>query len=196
MRTIHYIYSSLGRQFLLIILFLVALSRLFLLYLGTHYQMKEFAIFNLPASIALLGGIMVLALFLFLAHRFFSFTFNEDTISYKNSLLNRERDLCLQSVKYALFTSRSIKLYGDDQTKALFKIPFYKFGVVLPFGIESFEQLLQYKNIPYDKKNFILPSQTRGIKFLRIAYWTLAIGFTINFFKVFILCVLIIKHYQ
>lgn len=195
MRTIHYIYSSLSRQVLFVSLILLALSRILLLGLASHYKMEEFSIFNLPASIFLLFILILLSLFLLFAYRFFRFRFNEHTITYENDLLRKKRDFSLDSISCALFTNRCIKLYEEDKEKPLLKIPFFKFGIVIPFGIESFEKLLQFKQIPYDKKKFILPCQTRGIKLIRTAYWLLSMAFILNAGKIFILCFFIIKHY-
>ncbi len=194
MRKIIYLYSSLTRQILIITLGLLFFARLILFIEGSIFNLKEFQIFNLPASIGLMIILIALCIFLFFGQKFFYAEFTEHKLVFHNLITRKSKTFDLNKVVFAKFTGTGIKLYYNKDKKPVFKIPFYRFGIVSPIGIESFEKLMKYKNVDITKTYTVLPCYSRGFKFINIAYIALIVGLGINAFQIIVLDILIFKQ--
>lgn len=194
MRKIIYMYSSLARQFLILSFVLLFASRLVLFIEGIVFELEEFKAFNIPATIIFLGILIGLCVFLFIGQRFFYSEFSEHKLTYHNKLTRRSKSFNLDKVEFVKFMSTGVKLFYDKTQKPVFKIPFYRFGVVSPIGIDSFEKLVIYKNIDFEKTYTILPCYSRGFKFIGIAYVALTIGIVINALKIILLDIMIFQQ--
>lgn len=195
MRKIIYMYSSLARQFFLASLGLLLLSRLVLFVEGAVFNMEKFEIFYLPATIGLIVLLMFCCAFLFIGQRFFYGAFSEHEFIFYNLITRNEKHINLDHLVLAEFMSTGIKLYDDLDSKPIFKIPFYRLGIVSPIGVGSFEDLMKYKNIEITKSYTVLPCYSRGFKFISIAYAALTIGISLNAFQIIILNILIFKQF-
>jgi len=196
MRKIIYMYSSLARQFFIAALGLLFIVRLILLIEGAVFKIEEFNVFNLPASIVLMLLLIALCAFLFIGQKFFIGEFTEHELTFYNKITKKKTLIDLDKVVLAEFMSTGIKLYYAKEQKPAFKIPFYRLGTVSPLGINSFEQLMLFKNIETTKSYTVLPCYSRGFKFISFAYAALAIGITLNAFQIIILNILILNQYM
>ncbi|MDO5037948.1 MAG: hypothetical protein Q4E37_06590 [Tissierellia bacterium] len=192
MRQIIYNYSSFARQVMLGTLSFLLTSRLLLFLLAYLFKLEEFLIFNIPATLVGLFLLNILSVFLMVAHHFFYFSFTEDRISSYNQVLKKTKTVDLKEVARADFSSRSIGLFSQEGA-LLLKIPFYRFGLVQPQGVQSFDQLLAYKNIPRNKKDFRLPQDSRLVGLARPLYFALALFLALAGLQTLVLDILILK---
>ena len=182
MRTIRYYYSSMAKQFFLLILVVSMLVRMALMFVVTSKNIGGYGdAYNVGASMVLYLAFIFACAFLFVAYRFFYTEFTEHEVTNVNRLLRKRKSISLNEITYANFDRGGILLYREKGAKKPdFLIKFYKFGVASPVGIESFEKLCQYKGIEYDKSYNYLPGQGRFSKLCSIGYIALIICLGIN----------------
>lgn len=182
MRTIRYYYSSMAKQFFLLILIVSMLVRMALMFVVTAKNIGGYGeAYNVGASMVLYIAFILGCIFLFIAYRFFHTEFTEHEVTNVNRLLKKRTSISLNEITYVNFDKGGILLYREQGTKKPdFLIKFYKFGVASPVGIESFEKLCQYKGISYDKNYDYLPGQGRFAKLCSIGYIALIICLGIN----------------
>lgn len=182
MRTIRYYYSSMAKQFFLLILIASMLVRMALMFVVTTKNIGGYGeAYNVGASMVLYLAFIAGCIFLFVAYRFFHTEFTEHEVTNVNRLLRKRHTINLNEITYADFDKGGILLYKEKGTKKPdFLIKFYKFGVASPVGIESFEKLCQYKGIEYDKHYTYLPGQGKFSKLCSIGYIVLIVCLGIN----------------
>jgi len=182
MRTIRYYYSSMAKQFFLIILVLSMLVRMALMFVITTKNIGGYGdAYNVGASMVMYLGFIAGCAFFFIAYRFFHTEFTEHEVTNVNSLLRKRKSISLDEITYVNFDRGGILLYREKGSKKPdFLIKFYKFGVASPVGVESFEKLCQYKGIEYDKNFTYLPGQGKFSKLCSIGYIALIICLGIN----------------
>ncbi|MBR5489605.1 MAG: hypothetical protein IKV72_07855 [Firmicutes bacterium] len=182
MRTIRYYYSSMAKQFFLMILAVSMLVRMALMFVVTSKDIGGYGdAYNVGASMVLYIAFIAGCAFFFIAYRFFHTEFTEHEVTNVNRILKRRKTISLDEITYANFDRGGILLYREKGSrKPDFVIKFYKFGVASPVGIESFEKLCQYKGIAYDKNYNWLPGQSRFSKLCSIGYIALIICLGIN----------------
>ncbi len=182
MRTIRYYYSSMAKQFFLIILVLSMLVRMALMFVITTKNIGGYGdAYNVGASMVMYLGFIAGCAFFFIAYRFFHTEFTEHEVTNVNSLLRKRKSISLDEITYVNFDRGGILLYREKGSKKPdFLIKFYKFGVASPVGVESFEKLCQYKGIEYDKNFTYLPGQGKFSKLCSIGYVALIICLGIN----------------
>jgi len=182
MRTIRYYYSSMAKQFFLLILIVSMLVRMALMFVVTAKDIGGYGnAYNVGASMAMYLAFIVACAFLFIAYRFFYTEFTEHEVTNVNRILRRRKSISLNEITYVNFDKGGILLYRNKGSrKPDFLIKFYKFGVASPVGIESFEKLCQYKGIEYEKNYNYLPGQSRLSKLCSIGYIALIICLGVN----------------
>ncbi len=182
MRTIRYYYSSMAKQFFLMILVVSMLVRMALMFVVTTKNIGGYGdAYNVGASMVMYLAFIAGCAFLFIAYRFFHTEFTEHEVTNVNRLLRKRTSISLDEITYANFDKGGILLYREKGSKkADFLIKFYKFGVASPVGVESFEKLCQYKGIEYDKNFTYLPGQGKFAKLCSIGYVALIICLGIN----------------
>lgn len=182
MRTIRYYYSSMAKQFFLMILVVSMLVRMALMFVVTTKNIGGYGdAYNVGASMVMYLAFIAGCAFLFIAYRFFHTEFTEHEVTNVNRLLRKRTSISLDEITYANFDKGGILLYREkDSKKPDFLIKFYKFGVASPVGVESFEKLCQYKGIEYDKNFIYLPGQGKFAKLCSIGYVALIICLGIN----------------
>lgn len=182
MRTIRYYYSSMAKQFFLIILVLSMLVRMALMFVITTKNIGGYGdAYNVGASMVMYLAFIAGCAFFFIAYRFFHTEFTEHEVTNVNSLLRKRKSISLDEITYVNFDRGGILLYREKGSKKPdFLIKFYKFGVASPVGVESFEKLCQYKGIEYDKNFTYLPGQGKFSKLCSIGYIALIICLGIN----------------
>ena len=182
MRTIRYYYSSMAKQFFLMVLVISMLVRMALMFVVTTKNIGGYGdAYNVGASMVLYLAFIAGCAFLFIAYRFFHTEFTEHEVTNVNRLLRKRTSINLNEISYVNFDKGGILLYREKGSrKPDFLIKFYKFGVASPVGIESFEKLCQYKGIAYDKNYTFLPGQSRLSKLCSIGYIALIICLGIN----------------
>ena len=182
MRAIRYYYSSMSKQFFLLMLIASMLVRMALMFVVTNRDIGGYGeAYNVTASMIMYIAFIAGCAFLFIAYRFFHTEFTENEVTNVNRIFRRRKSISLDEITYVNFDKGGILLYREKGTrKPDFLIKFYKFGVASPVGIESFEKLCQYKNIPYDKNYTWLPGQSKFSKLFGIGYIVLIICLGIN----------------
>ena len=182
MRTIRYYYSSMAKQFFLMILVVSMLVRMALMFVITTKNIGGYGdAYNVGASMVLYLGFIAVCAFLFVAYRFFHTEFTEHEVTNVNRLLKKRKSISMDEITYAVFDKGGILLYRTKGSrKPDFLIKFYKFGVASPVGIESFEKLCQYKGIEYTKNYTYLPGQGKFDKLFSIGYIVLIVCLGIN----------------
>ena len=182
MRTIRYYYSSMSQQGFLVIFSLCMLARIIVFAEVQFLNIDGYADqYNLFASILLYTLIILAALFLLIGFRFFLTEFTEEEVTNVNKIFNKRKSINLSEVDHAVFTNKGIHLYkaGNEGKKGDFIIKFRKFGIASPVGVESFEKLLQYKEIPFTKEYETFPGLHKS-KIIMIGYIILCLSLLVN----------------
>ena len=182
MRTIRYYYSSMTKQFFLLILVASMLVRMALMFVVTTKNIGGYGdAYTVSASMVMYLAFIAGCGFLFIAYRFFHTEFTEHEVTNVNRILRRRKSISLDEITYANFDKGGILLYRvKGSRKPDFLIKFYKFGVASPVGIESFEKLCAYKGLEFDKNYTYLPGQGMFSRLCSIGYIILIICLGIN----------------
>lgn len=182
MRTIRYYYSSMSKQVFLVIFSLCMLARIIVFAEVQFLNIDGYADqYNLFASMFLYAVIILGAIFFLIGFRFFHTEFTEEEVTNVNKIFNKRTTIKLSEVDHAVFTKKGINLYKavNNGKKGDFVIKFRKFGVASPVGVESFEKLLQYKEIPFTKEYDQFPGLHKS-KIIMIGYIILCLSLLVN----------------
>ncbi len=171
MEKIKYYYSSMSKQVFLIILGLLFIIRFILFLQVMKYNINSYADdFNIGATLILYLVYLSICVFFFTAYKFFYSVFDEDKITYHNKLLKKENTAYLGKIKRAHLTKRGILLYEGEDEKPCFYLPFFRFGIISPIGVDNLYRLLKKKEIKIEKDFVILPGQGRKWKWVAVLY--------------------------
>jgi len=194
MRTIRYYYSSMAKQFFLLTLIFSMLVRMALFFEVTYLDIGGYGdAYNVAASMVMYIGFIAVCAFLFIAFRFFHTEFTEHEVTNVNRLLRRKKSISLDEITYAVFDKGGILLYREKGTKKPdFVIKFYRFGVASPVGVESFEKLIKYKNIPYEKNYTEQLGFTKFSKFCSMGYIVLILCLLFNALQILLVVLAIL----
>lgn len=180
MKRIRYYYSAMSKQVFLIILFLFILARMTIFFQVVFYNINDYAkLYNVKASIFLYAIYIVLCLFFFYAYKGFYVEYDEHKVIYYNRIIQKRYFVDLDMVSNAVLNKNGIYLYysSDDITKNSFAmfIPFSRFGVISPVGVDDFYKLLKQKNIVIEKSFVELPVFGKSKNWISMLYSGLAL---------------------
>lgn len=180
MKRIRYYYSAMSKQVFLIILFLFILARMTIFFQVVFYNINDYAkLYNVKASIFLYAIYIVLCLFFFYAYKGFYVEYDEHKVIYYNRIIQKRYFVDLDMVSNAVLNKNGIYLYysSDDITKNSFTmfIPFSRFGVISPVGVDDFYKLLKQKNIVIEKSFVELPVFGKSKNWISMLYSGLAL---------------------
>lgn len=180
MKRIRYYYSAMSKQVFLIVLFLFILARMTIFFQVIFYNINDYAtLYNVKASIFLYAIYIVLCLFFFYAYKGFYVEYDEHKVIYYNRIIQKRYFTDLDRVSNAVLNKDGIYLYyaSDDITKnsPVMFIPFSRFGVISPVGVDDFYKLLKQKNIIIEKSFVELPVFGKSKNWVSILYSGLAL---------------------
>lgn len=184
---IRYYYSSLPKQLFIIVLMMALLVRFTLFFAGGFYKESY-----VGATVFVYLLALIVCVFFLVGWRFFYSEFNEDTIVYHNLLLKKKTGLELAAVSRALFSKSGISLFYEEEERPRFFVPFHRFGVVSPVGVENFMNLMKNRRVKVEQTYETLPGFGASSKWFSRGYIVLSLLLLINTFQYGILVFLIL----
>lgn len=176
MEKVKYYYSSMSKQVLILILFFLIVMRFVLFVQVMKYNINDYAVkFNIGATLILYLVYLFICAFFFTAYKFFVIVFDENNVTYYNKLLRKKNTIDLKMVERAHLAKKGIYLYEGNKIKPSFYLPFFRWGVISPGGVDNFYRLLKQKNIEIEKDFVTLPGHGRRWKWVSIMYTCLAL---------------------
>lgn len=176
MEKIKYYYSAMSKQVFILIMISLIVTRFILFVQIMKYNINDYAgNFNIGATLILYLLYLFICVFFFIVYKFFFTIFDENSVTYCNKLLRKEKTINLNLVEKAHLTKRGIYLYEKNKEKASFYLPFFRGGVISPVGVDNFYKLLKTKNIQIQKDFATLPGQGKKWKWVAIMYTCLAL---------------------
>ncbi|MDR0764085.1 MAG: hypothetical protein LBE65_00625 [Synergistaceae bacterium] len=185
---IRYYYSSLAKQFFLVTLIITLLLRLVLFFAGSFYRYAF-----VGATVALYAFAVAACCFFLIAWKFFYTEFDENTVIWRDRIIGKEIRLDTAQITRAVFSKSGIFLYCRKSAKPCLRIPFRRFGVVSPVGVENFTNLMKNRKVPVELEYRTLPGYgPLSVWFGRI-YTALSVLMIINSSRYAILIFLFLK---
>jgi len=176
MEKIKYYYSAMSKQVFILLLGLLFAIRFILLVQVTTYNINGYGEnLNIGATLILYLVYLCICIFFFIAYKFFFTVFDEERAIYYNKLLRKEIEVDLNKVKRAHLTKKGIYLYGEGSERPIFYLPFFRWGVISPVGVDNFYKVLKEKKIKIEKDFTVLPGHGRRWKWVSIMYTCLAL---------------------
>lgn len=153
MYKINYYYSSLSKQFFLIIFITYTITRIVLFHIG------GFSEYYYPILSTLMYLLIIsFCIFLLNGYKYYYVQFDETTISIHNRIIKKSISYSIADIQKADFTRLGIKIYTHNSNKYDIIIPIYFFGKMSPIGCENFEIMLKNMNVGSINKSYqILP---------------------------------------
>lgn len=189
MHKIRYHYTNLPKQLLFIVLFVYALLRFGIMMEIFIFKIPEYyGKVNMPLTILMYIVIFLVLLVLFRGHKICFSTYDENTLTYYNTLLGKSRSLELSQVRLAVFDTFGVKFYDDPNAdyenknvQPLFFLPFFRDGVVEALDINAFFKMMKEReDVRVIKKFKVLPGYTKKWKALAVAYGFAAVATFMN----------------
>ncbi len=181
MNKIQYHYSHTAKQAFILTLLIYTFLRFLIMTEIIIYKIdKYYEATNVPLTILLYVVLFTLLICLFCSHKFCYSTYDDDTLTYRNSLLRKSKTLQLSSVKAAVFDTMGVKFYtaehGSSEDKPDFFLPFFRGGIVQALQIDKFYKKMKAdENIRVYKSFKVLPGYTKKWKILAVIYGFLAV---------------------
>lgn len=176
MEKIKYYYSAMSKQVFILILSLLIVTRFILFVQIMTYNINDYAgKINIQATLILYLVYLCICAFFFIAYKFFFTMFDENNATYYNKLLRKEVTINLNNVERAHLAKKGIYLYEDSKDKPAFYLPFFRFGLISPVGVDNFYKVLKQKNIQIEKDFTILPGHGKRWKWVSVLYTCLAL---------------------
>ena len=170
MYKIRYYYSSLSKQFFLIILIWTLLVRFTLFFVGGFYKDAY-----VGATVAVYALALALCVFFFIGWKLFYFEFDETSLTGYNLLTKKKTELDLRPVQRALFSKSGISLFYEGDGVPRYFIPFRRFGIISPVGVENFMNLMKNRHVHVEQEYQVLPGYGKRAVWLGRCYTLLAI---------------------
>jgi hypothetical protein len=185
---IRYYYSSLAKQFFLVTLIIALLLRLVLFFAGGFYRYAF-----VGATVALYAVAVAACCFFLIAWKFFYTEFDNDSVIWRNRIIGREIRLDAVQITRAVFSKSGIFLYCQKSAKPRLRIPFHRFGIVSPVGVENFMNLMKNLKVPAEREYDTLPGYGPLSVWFGRGYAALSILMIINSLQYAMLISLILK---
>lgn len=176
MEKIKYYYSSMSKQVFLIIVGFFIVLRFILFMQVVKYNINDYgSMFNVGATFLLYFCYLMICVFFFTSYKMFFTEFNHEEAAYINRLNRRRQRVKLDEISKAHLRKRGIYLYKKDEETHCFYIPFFRFGIISPVGVDSFYKMLKQRNIEIQKDFDVLPGYGKSWKWIGIIYTCLAL---------------------
>lgn len=176
MEKIKYYYSAMSKQVFILILSVLIVTRFILFVQVMTYNINGYAgKINIQATLLLYLVYLFICIFFFIAYKFFFTVFDENNATYYNKLLKKEVTVNLNSIERAHLTKKGIYLYEEKKENPVFYLPFFRFGIVSPVGVDNFYKVLKQKDIKIEKDFTILPGHGKRWKWVSVLYTCLAL---------------------
>lgn len=176
MEKIKYYYSAMSKQVFILVLCLLIVTRFILFVQVMTYNINGYAgKINIQATLLLYLVYLFVCVFFFIAYKFFFTIFDENNATYYNKLLRKEISVNLNRVEKAHLTKKGIYLYEEEKDKPAFYLPFFRFGIISPVGVDNFYKILKQKNIKIEKDFTTLPGYGKRWKWVSVLYTCLAL---------------------
>lgn len=110
-----------------------------------------------------------------------SSAYDEQTLTYYNTLLRKSKSLDLSTVKMAVFDTFGVKFYDHQDAdykneKPMFFLPFFRDGIIEALDIDAFFKMMKAKEGVQVIKTFkVLPGYTKKWTALTVFYGFLAV---------------------
>lgn len=176
MKKIRYYYSAMSKQVFLILMLLFVCARLILFSQVIKHNINNYAqIYNVKASMILYAIYISICVFFFFAYKFFVTEYDENKIVYYNKFIRKSYSAEFDKITKAVLNKRGIYLYYEAKTKEALFIPFFRFGVISPVGVDDFYRLMKSKGIVIEKTFKTLPGFGKSRKWISMIYSGLAL---------------------
>ena len=138
---------------------------------------------NFPLDLPLLlyFVIFLVLLVVFRGHKICISAYDEQTLTYYNTLLRKSKSLDLSTVKMAVFDTFGVKFYDHqdadyENEKPMFFLPFFRDGIIEALDIDAFFKMMKAREGVQVIKTFkVLPGYTRKWTALTVFYGFLAV---------------------
>lgn len=176
MKKIRYYYSSMSKQVFLILLSLFVITRFIVFTEVILFDINDYSsMYNIGATMILYLCYLSICTFFFFGFKFFVTTYNDNQAIYHNKLFRQSITVDLTHIGRAVFNNRGIYLYCIGNIDHCFFIPFFRFGIISPVGVNDFYKLLKTKNIQIEKTFETLPGTGKSQKISSMIYSGLAL---------------------
>lgn len=184
MKKIRYHYTNLPKQILFAICGLYLLLRFFIIMEIIIFKLDGYyENLNIPLTLTLYLVLFILLLILFRGHKICISTYDENTLTYYNTLLHHSKSVDLSTVKLAVFDTLGVKFYDRDNIdykskseKPIFFLPFFRDGIIEAIDINEFFKMMKAKDGIHVVKTFqVLPGYSKKWTALSVAYGFLAV---------------------
>ena len=182
MKKIGYHYTNLAKQILIIICFLYTLLRFLIMLEIMVFKLDGYYDnLNIPLTLLLYAVLFLLLLILFRGHKICISTYDENTLTYYNTLLRKSKSLDLSTVKLAVFDTFGVKFYDHQDAdykseKPMFFLPFFRDGIVEALDIDAFFKMMKAREGVKVVKTFkVLPGYTKKWTAVTVLYGFIAV---------------------
>ncbi len=182
MEIISYHYTNTMKQLMISSIMLYFLLRLVII--------GEIVIFDIPGydvnilfTVVLYVIIFAALMTLLLGYKFCYTLYDDNTITYYNRLLKKERSIEINDIKKVVLGKRGVNFYKEDSDESAFFIPFFRGGIIEALEINNFYTKIKAAEGIHVIKDFkVLPGYGKPFVALKVLYVFLAILIFLNCF--------------
>lgn len=182
MKKIGYHYTNLAKQIFIGICFLYLLLRFLIVLEILVFKLDGYyENMNFPLTLLLYFVIFLVLLVVLRGHKICISAYDEQTLTYYNTLLRKSKSLDLSTVKMAVFDTFGVKFYDHQDAdykneKPMFFLPFFRDGIIEALDIDAFFKMMKAKEGVQVIKTFkVLPGYTKKWTALTVFYGFLAV---------------------
>lgn len=182
MNKIQYHYTNLAKQLFFAVCFLFTLLRFIVISQVHFYKLEGFyENVNYPLTLIMYAISFVIIYMLFRGHKYCYSTYDENSLTYRNTLLRKEKKLDYSQIKLAVFDTFGVKFYDKEninpkKDKPFFFLPFFRAGIIEAIQIDKFFRMMKDREDITVIKNFkVLPGYSKKWKWLTILYGFMAV---------------------
>lgn len=174
MNTIKYTFSTKSKQIFGILVFVYFLLRFLVLVEIKAFHLEGYTVYLIP-SIIYYGIIFAGIWIVFLGYRLFYTEYDENKITYYNTLMKKSYSASWEDVRFVRFDTNGIHFfdsYSDDAgATELLRIPYFRLGVIRAIPVNDlFEKLIENPNIKVQKTFKVLPGYTKKWRVISMVY--------------------------
>ena len=182
MKKISYRYTNSMKQILFIMgliyffLRMVVMAEIIIFKIPGYYENV-----NIPLTIVFYAVLFAVLFLIFMGYKFFLSTYDENSVTYYNRFLRKERSMPFSQARLAVFGSRGVSFYASEDGNEtgehpIFFIPFFRGGIIDAIEINDFfKDLKAREDIKVIKKFSVLPGYSKKWYILKIIYGFLAV---------------------
>lgn len=176
MNQIRYHHISMSSQVFLILTALLVVVRFFLLNLVVHFNINGYGgSFHLVGTWILYLFYLLICAFFFFGCKFFSASYDQTEIVYRNRILRRTDTADLNEISRAVLNKRGVYLYRPQEERFCFFLPFRRLGYISPVDVDGFYRQLKASGVKIEKTFTVLPGCGRSGKIIALIFSCLAL---------------------